>query len=138
MPPAPTGPLRVAFAALPVSPTDVRLRHKTSARAFYDEARRASGADEVVFVHDGLVTEGSFTSVFVRRGDGVLVTPRAGPLLPGVLAADLVAAGRAVEGDLTHADLARGFLVGNAVRGLMPAVAGGGLPAVAKEPAPPL
>ena len=139
MPPAPTGPLRVAFAALPVSPTDVRLRHKTSARAFYDEARRASGADEVVFVHDGLVTEGSFTSVFVRRDDGVLVTPRAGPLLPGVLAGDLVAAGRAVEGDLTPADLARGFLVGNAVRGLMPAVAGGGLlPAVANEPAPPL
>jgi para-aminobenzoate synthetase/4-amino-4-deoxychorismate lyase len=59
-----------------------------------------------------------------------LVTPRAGPLLPGVLRAELLASGRAIEGDLTPADLADGFYVGNALRGL--------LPAVAKATAPPL
>jgi para-aminobenzoate synthetase/4-amino-4-deoxychorismate lyase len=129
MPPRPAGPLQVALGILPVSPLDLRLRHKTSARGFYDAARIDSGADEVVFVHDGRLTEGSFTSVFVPRGD-VLVTPRAGPLLPGVLRAELLASGRAIEGDLTPADLADGFYVGNALRGL--------LPAVAKATAPPL
>ena len=129
MPPPPAGPLQVALGLLPVSPLDLRLRHKTSARGFYDAARIDSGADEVVFVHDGRLTEGSFTSVFVPRGD-VLVTPRAGPLLPGVLRAELLASGRAIEGDLTPADLADGFYVGNALRGL--------LPAVAKATAPPL
>ena len=129
MPPPPAGPLQVALGLLPVSPLDLRLRHKTSARGFYDAARIDSGADEVVFVHDGSLTEGSFTSVFVPRGD-VLVTPRAGPLLPGVLRAELLESGRAIEGDLSPADLADGFYVGNALRGL--------LPAVAKATAPPL
>ena len=122
MPVPPEGPLRVAVAPLPVPPRDLRLRHKTSDRAFYDAARRACGADEVLFVDDrGHVTEGSFTSLFVPR-DGVLVTPRGPHLLPGVLRAQLLDSGAAVEGDVTVADLAGGFHLGNAVRGLMPAV----------------
>ena len=45
-----------------------------SPRGFYDEARRQSGAFEVVFARpDGLITEGSFTSIFVERS-GVLIT----------------------------------------------------------------
>lgn len=120
-PSTPTGPLRVAIVPLPVPAADLRLRHKTSERRFYDEARRAAGTDEVVFEHDGLLTEGSFTSVFVER-DGVLLTPTAGPLLPGVLRAELLESGRAREAALTRDDLAGGFLLGNALRGLMPAV----------------
>ena len=121
-PPLPRlAPLRVALAPLPVTPCDWRLRHKTSDRAFYDRARRVAGEDEVVFVApDGRLTEGSFTTVFVERGE-TLVTPRAGPLLPGVLRAELIEQGRAIEGDLTPADVAGGFLLGNALRGLMPA-----------------
>ncbi|MBR0552952.1 aminodeoxychorismate synthase component I [Stakelama marina] len=120
MPAAIRQPLSVALAPLPVARDDFRLRHKTSDRGFYDGARAASGADEVVFVgEDGLVTEGSFTSVFVER-DGVLVTPRADlGLLPGILRAELLATGKAVEGDVTEADLAQGFYVGNALRGLI-------------------
>ena len=121
LPPAPTAPLRVALVALPVAAGDWRLRHKTTDRAFYDDARRAAGSDEVVFVAaDGTLTEGSFTSVFVER-DGRLLTPRAGSLLPGVLRARLLASGAAVEATLTPGDLAGGFLVGNALRGLLPA-----------------
>jgi para-aminobenzoate synthetase/4-amino-4-deoxychorismate lyase len=121
MPPLPTGPLSVTIVPLPVATADLRLRHKTSARAFYDDARRAAGTDEVVFVTaDGRVTEGSFTSVFVPRDD-TLVTPGAGSLLPGVLAADLLADGLAVTGEVTPADLAAPFFVGNALRGLLPA-----------------
>ena len=80
------------------------------------------GAREALFVReDGLVTEGCITSVFVER-DGVLLTPPASlGLLPGILRAELLAAGRAREAELTLADLANGFFIGNALRGLMPA-----------------
>ncbi|WP_443018491.1 aminodeoxychorismate synthase component I [Sphingomonas sp. 8AM] len=118
-PPPPDRPLRVALAPLPVSERDWRLRHKTSDRRFYDAARMASGADEVLFyTPDGRLTEGSFTNLFVPR-DGALVTPRSGPLLPGVLRGELLETGAAVEDDLTAADLTGGLFVGNALRGLM-------------------
>lgn len=112
----------VALAALPVASTDFRLRHKTSSRAFYDEARRACGAFEVAFVDEaGFLTEGSFTNLFVEK-DGRLVTPPRGRgLLPGVLRQALIDRGRAEEGDLVPADLENGFFVGNALRGLIPA-----------------
>jgi para-aminobenzoate synthetase / 4-amino-4-deoxychorismate lyase len=42
-------------------------------------------------------------------------------LLPGVLRRSLIEAGRADEADLTLDDLAGGFVVGNALRGLVPA-----------------
>ena len=123
-PPIAAAPLSVAIVPLPVPPADIRLRHKTTARAFYDDARRAAGTDEVVFEHDGRLTEGSFTTLFVER-DGALVTPAndiGAPLLPGVLRAELIATGRAVEGDVTRADLGDGFFLGNALRGLLPAI----------------
>jgi para-aminobenzoate synthetase/4-amino-4-deoxychorismate lyase len=110
----------VALAALPVDAEDFRLRHKTSDRAFYDEARAASGAFEILFIDgEGFVTEGSFTSLFVER-DGMLLTPPlARGLLPGILRARLIEEGRAREADLKAADLANGFLIGNALRGLV-------------------
>ncbi|MFZ4689656.1 MAG: aminodeoxychorismate synthase component I [Polymorphobacter sp.] len=122
LPAVPAGVVDVVAAALPVAADDWRLRHKTSDRAFYDSARAASGAFEVVLVRpDGQVTEGSFTSVFVER-DGVLATPPlAAGLLPGVLRARLLAEGRAVEGVVTLADLGGGFFIGNALRGLLAA-----------------
>ena len=42
-------------------------------------------------------------------------------LLPGVLRRQLLDQGRAEEADLTLVDLAAGFLIGNATRGLIPA-----------------
>lgn len=116
-------PVHVALAPLPVEPDDFRLRHKTSRRGFYDRARMAAGSWEVVFTDpQGFLTEGSFTSVFVER-DGVLVTPPlVRGLLPGVLRAELIETGRAVEGDLRPEDLANGFFLGNALRGLVAAV----------------
>ncbi len=119
LPDAPDGPVTVPIVPLPVAPDDFRLAHKTSDRAFYDRAR--GSRFEVVFARpDGLLTEGSFTSLFVERGDGVLLTPPlARGLLPGILRARLLADGRAIEADLRAADLAGGFLIGNAVRGLL-------------------
>ncbi|MCT2557679.1 aminodeoxychorismate synthase component I [Tsuneonella sp. YG55] len=110
---------------LPVDPGDHRLAHKTNDRWFYDagrDAAREAGADDALFVRDdGRVTEAMAANVFVAR-DGVLLTPpTALGLLPGVLRRSLIESGRARESDLTLDDLAEGFLLGNAVRGLMPA-----------------
>lgn len=123
LPPAPDGPVDVVVLPLPVDADDWRLRHKTTDRGFYDAARAASGAFEVVFVRpDGLLTEGSFTNIFVPRGQG-LVTPAASlGLLPGILRARLLAKGQASEAMLTPDDLQAGFFIGNALRGLIPAV----------------
>ncbi|WCT73152.1 aminodeoxychorismate synthase component I [Sphingomonas naphthae] len=112
----------VALAPLPVDPADFRLRHKTSDRAFYDIARKATDGFEVAFTDPaGFLTEGSFTNLFVQRGETLLTPPLSRGLLPGVLRASLIGAGRAEEADLTPADLKQGFFIGNQLRGLIPA-----------------
>ncbi len=124
------GALQAIALPIPVDPGDWRLRHKTSDRAFYEEAlevARDAGASEALLVRDdGLVTEGCFTNIFVER-DGILLTPQADlGLLPGVLRRSLIEAGKAREAELTLADLAgddltQEFWLGNAVRGLVKA-----------------
>ncbi|WP_305097816.1 aminodeoxychorismate synthase component I [Croceibacterium aestuarii] len=119
------GPVPCLALPLPVVPGDWRLRHKTTDRSFYEAAMavaKANGAGEALLVRsDGLVTEGSISNLFVERGNALL-TPRASlGLLPGVLRRRLLEEGRAEEADLTLDDLAGGFLLGNAVRGLLPA-----------------
>ncbi|MBZ6381623.1 aminodeoxychorismate synthase component I [Sphingomonas sanguinis] len=110
-------PVRVV--PLPVAPEDLRLRHKTSARGFYDAARAAAGTAEVVFEGpDGTLTEGSYTSLFVEREGKLLTPPLAAGLLPGVLRGHLIETGQALEAPLTRDDLKDGFLLGNALRGL--------------------
>lgn len=121
LPAKPVGPVDVTILPLPVAPDDPRLNHKTSDRAFFEDARRLAGSFEVLFVReDGRLTEGSFTNLFVPR-DGRLVTPRIGSLMPGILRERLLESGEAIEGDLRPADLAAGFFIGNALRGLIPA-----------------
>ena len=68
-----------------------------------------------------LATINDFTNVFVER-DGVLLTPPASlGLLPGILREYLIEKGQAREAELTLDDLAGGFQLGNAVRGLLSA-----------------
>jgi para-aminobenzoate synthetase/4-amino-4-deoxychorismate lyase len=120
LPQMPAEPVAVKVAPLPVASDDFRLRHKTSDRAYYDDARAAAGTFELVFTDaEGFLTEGSFTSLFVERGGTLLTPPLARGLLPGILRARLIDEGRAREADLRPADLASGFLVGNALRGLL-------------------
>jgi len=124
LPPALDDPVRVAALPHPLDPSDWRLAHKTSDRGFYEDALAAAqtfGAQEAVLVRgDGQVTEGSFTCVFADGADGVLLTPPAHTgLLPGGLRAHLIATGKAREAELTLDDLAQGFWIGNALRGLM-------------------
>jgi para-aminobenzoate synthetase/4-amino-4-deoxychorismate lyase len=118
-------PAPCAVLRLPVDSGDWRLRHKTSDRSFYDaglKAARAAGAEEALFLRDdGLLTEGCFTSLFVERGGMLLTPPARLGLLPGVLRASLLRSGEAEEAELALDDLAGGFLIGNALRGLLPA-----------------
>lgn len=121
LPPPPAGAVDVTLCPLPVPASDPRLCHKTSDRAFLDEPRQAAGTFEVIFVgEDGLLTEGSFTNIFVEQA-GRLITPRRGALMAGILRERLIEEGRAIEGDLRPADLTDGFFIGNSLRGLLPA-----------------
>lgn len=125
LPPALPVPAIVAALRLPVDSGDWRLRHKTTDRGFYEkglEVARANGADEAIMLRDdGFVTEGCFTSIFVERGGKLLTPPAALGLLPGILRRSLLDSGRAEEANLTLDDLSAGFLIGNALRGLLPA-----------------
>ena len=115
-------PVPVAVRPAPMAADDFRLTHKTSLRAAYDSARHASGAAEVVFVDEpGFITEGSWSNIFVERDGQLLTPPLALGLLPGVLRAELIEKGRAVESHLRLADLESGFFIGNSLRGLIPA-----------------
>jgi len=112
----------VLLVPRPVARDDYRLSHKTSDRGFYDDARAAAGTFEVIFIDDdGFVTEGSFTNVFVERKDVIVTPPLARGLLPGVLREKLIEEGRAIEDDITPAELTGVFFIGNALRGLIPA-----------------
>jgi para-aminobenzoate synthetase / 4-amino-4-deoxychorismate lyase len=119
LPPIPTEVVTVALAAMRGHPDDFRLHHKTSDRSSYPVVK---GAFETISVDAaGYVTEGSFTSVFVK-GDGVLITPPLScGILPGILREELIANGSAIEANIRVDTLVDGFFIGNAVRGLLPA-----------------
>lgn len=113
-----------ALAEQRIDSRDILRRHKTTVRALYDAALCSLPTDspivDLIFLNQrGELAEGARSNVFVER-DGVLLTP---PLesgaLPGVLRASLLAAGKAREAVLWPADLANGFWLGNALRGLL-------------------
>jgi para-aminobenzoate synthetase/4-amino-4-deoxychorismate lyase len=115
-------PVTVALRPLPVDPSDFRLRYKTTDRRFLDQARQGESAYEIIFMDaEGHLTEGSRTNIFVERGGKLLTPPIARGLMPGILRAKLMDDGQAEEAELTEADLADGFYIGNIVRGLIPA-----------------
>lgn len=111
------------LAAVPIDADDPLRRHKTTARALYDQALRdlPAGCFDAIFLNQrGEVAEGARSNVFVER-DGVLLTPPlASGALPGVLRASLLASGRAREAVLWPEDLQGDFWLGNALRGLIP------------------
>lgn len=125
LPPSPEK-FRFAIAGERLDPTSIWLAHKTTNRAFYDGPRQRAhderGLDELVFCNErGELTEGSFTNLFVRKGDLLLTPPLSCGLLPGTLRAELLASGRAEERVLALADLAaaEAIFLGNSVRGLV-------------------
>ena len=125
LPPVPAT-WRVGLASERLSSTDPWLQVKSTRRAAYDRARAAlpEGLDEVIFLNErGEVCDGSITTVFFDRGEGMRTPPLSCGLLPGVLRAELAFA----EEVLLAKDMPRARLwVGNALRGLIPAIWLGG------------
>ncbi|WP_425444864.1 aminotransferase class IV [Tabrizicola aquatica] len=119
----PAKPLwRLGLASEALQSDDPWLRVKSTRRAAYDRARAAlpEGVDEVVFLNErGEVCDGSITTVFFDRGQGMRTPPLSSGLLPGVLRAELACPEEVLRaGDLPGVRL----WVGNALRGLIPAV----------------
>jgi len=120
---------RLAIASTRLNSEDSLLRHKTTRRDSYAAARAefpAEVADEVILLNEsGLVCEGTFTNLFVRREpDGPLLTPPLScGLLPGVLRRALLETGEAREAFLAPGYLADAaeIFCGNSLRGLIPA-----------------
>jgi 4-amino-4-deoxychorismate lyase len=112
---------RVGLASARLSSNDPWLGIKSTNRQTYDTARASlpAGLDEVIFQNQrGAVCDGSITTVFFDRGQGMRTPPLHCGLLPGVLRAEMAVA----EEVLLACDLPQVRLwVGNSLRGLIPA-----------------
>ncbi len=118
----PTKPLwTLALAPDRLSSADPWLRLKSTRRPAYDTARAAlpPGLDEMIFQNErGEVCDGTITTLFFDRGQGMRTPPLSAGLLPGVLRAAL----NLPEETLMARDLPDTRLwVGNSLRGLIPA-----------------
>jgi len=116
---------RIAVARDRVTSTDLRLAHKTTDRALYDQTRTSlpQGVDEMLFVNEREeLTEGTITNLFFDLGNGLSTPPLSAGCLPGCLRAELIETGRAREAVLHINQLASATLfVGNSLRRLIPA-----------------
>ena len=116
----------VAFARERLDSRDPWLVLKTDRRPVHDAARaaRAPGVDEALLANErGEVCEGTTTTVFADFGRGLVTPPLACGLLPGVLRAEMLERGECREAVIEAASLpaAHRLLVGNSLRGLLPA-----------------
>lgn len=113
---------RLGLAGARLWSEDPWLGVKSTRRETYDTARAAlpEGLDEVLFLNErGEVCDGTITTVFFDRGQGMRTPPLSSGLLPGVLRAELGCPEEVLMAD----DLPRVRLwVGNALRGLVPGV----------------
>jgi 4-amino-4-deoxychorismate lyase len=112
---------RVGLAQARLWSGDPWLGVKSTKREVYDRVRAAlpPGLDEVIFQNErGEVCDGTITTVFFDRGQGMRTPPLSSGLLPGVLRAAMACP----EEVLMAEDLPKVRLwVGNALRGLIPA-----------------
>ena len=113
---------RLGLAGGRVVSGDPWLRVKSTRREAHDAARAAlpGGLDEAIFLNErGEATEGTISTLFFDRGQGMRTPPLSCGLLPGVLRAELACP----EEVLPAEDLPKVRLwAGNALRGLIPAV----------------
>ena len=78
--------------------------HKSIDRRALTDLVAAAGADEVLIVKNGLITDTSFSNVVFEDGQGRLITPRR-PLLAGVKRETLLRRGLIREAEISPADL---------------------------------
>lgn len=114
MPDPTASPLRVKLDSQPVRSDDMMLRHKTTARTVYDEARRRAGCggdrifDALLYNEREEITEACIANVAVVDADSAAwrTPPVACGLLPGVMREALMATGRLRECVITVQELA--------------------------------
>ena len=115
----------LAIDTLPVSQDDEFLRHKTTRRDRYHEARqRFPSADDVILWNERREITETTVANLVLEIDGEALTPAAScGLLPGTLRAELLANKRICENVITFADLFRANRIWaiNSIRGWIPA-----------------
>ena len=122
-------PWRLTVASECIDRTDPLFYHKTSHRGVYNRAlaaARREGFDEAILRNeDDQVTEGTYSTLFVRAGDALLTPPVDCGLLPGVYRSYVLdVEDRAREQVLTLDDLraADALCCCNALRGWHEAV----------------
>ncbi|MEP2716809.1 aminotransferase class IV family protein [Pseudophaeobacter sp.] len=126
--PEPAKAWRFAVSAARLRSDDPFLRHKTTRRALYDQARTGlpTGIDEVLFRNErGELCEGSITNLVLTMPDGTRLTPAlTSGCLPGVYRQSLLNTGQVREVVLTLEDLAgaRSIALVNSLRGETPAI----------------
>lgn len=112
---------QIGLAAQRLRSDDPWLGLKSSRRAAYDAARAAlrDDLDEAILANErGEICDGSITTVFFDRGQGLRTPPLSCGLLPGVLRAELALPEEILRvDDLPDVQL----WVGNSLRGLIPA-----------------
>lgn len=127
---APLGPMPerplVAVSCVRVDSRDPLLRHKTTRRAAYEEARAAlagldGGFDALLCNERGELCEGGITNLFVLLDGQLLTPPVACGLLPGIMRRHAIEAYGAREAVLRRGDLrrARRIFLTNALRGMV-------------------
>jgi 4-amino-4-deoxychorismate lyase len=119
--PIPKPVWRVALANAQLASDDPWLGIKSTNRGIYDAARAdlTAGIDEVIFQNErGEVCDGTITTVFFDRGQGLRTPPLSSGLLPGVLRAEIACREEVLQAH--ELSLVR-LWVGNALRGLIPA-----------------
>jgi para-aminobenzoate synthetase/4-amino-4-deoxychorismate lyase len=118
-------PVRLCIAREQTDPADPMLFHKTTHRPLYAKAFKAAsnaGYDDVLFLnHQGELTEGAISNVFVEK-DGLWSTPPVHcGLLAGVQRRRLLQTQPGIQERVLHLDDLRradAIYIANAVRGL--------------------
>lgn len=138
--PAPIDCWRLGLASQQLLSDDPWLCVKSSHRPIYNEARSAipEGIDELILTNErGEICDGTITTIFFDRGEGLRTPPLASGLLPGVLRADMIARGACSEEVLLVGDLPNiRIWVGNALRGVSSATWTGVELGTTKTPTP--
>ncbi|MBM4163069.1 MAG: aminodeoxychorismate synthase component I [Lentisphaerae bacterium] len=124
--PPPVGrPWRIALAAQPIDPDLTLLRHKTTCRTLYDNARvNLPEADDVLLWNTrSEITETTVANIALCNKGRWFTPPLASGLLPGVFRDRLLRTGRITERTLTRDDLRTtdGIALFNSLRGWIPA-----------------
>ena len=113
---------RVGLAGRRLASDDPWLGVKSTNRAVYDQTRATlrDGLDEALFLNErDEVCDGTITTLFFDRGQGMRTPPLTSGLLPGVLRAEMSCPEEVLLAeDLPHIRL----WVGNALRGLIPGI----------------